>query len=106
MKTTSFKIWRKSLPFLFIFILIHFLKDITQDILRISTPLDIFGDVKESISFLSKPVQLIFYYGLGGFSFVVEVFLLIAIPKIVRRKEMITTSFSWWLSLNPFTRGV
>ena len=48
-----FNIWRLLLPFLYIFILVHFLKDITQDILKISTPLDLFGDVKEDISFLS-----------------------------------------------------
>ncbi len=74
--------------FLYIFILIHFLKNITQDILlRISYPLDLFGDVKEDISFLSKPLQLTFYYGLGDFSFIVGAFLLITIPKIIKRKE-------------------
>lgn len=88
MNKLAFRIWRAVLPFLYIFIFIHFLKDITQDILRISTPLDIFGDVKEDISFLSKPLQLIFYYGLGGFSFIIEAFLLIAIPKIIRRRQI------------------
>src|SRR3989344_5503790 len=83
-----FNIWRLLLPFLYIFILVHFLKDITQDILKISTPLDLFGDVKEDISFLSKPLQIIFYYGLGGLSFVIEAFLLIAIPKIIRRRQV------------------
>jgi len=82
-----FNIWRLLLPFLYIFILVHFLKDITQDILKISTPLDIFGDVKEDISFLPKSFQLIFYYGLGSFSFIVEVFLLVAIPKIIRKRQ-------------------
>lgn len=88
MRITIFRIWRKLLPFLFILVLIHFLKDITQDILRISTPLDIFGDFKEDLSFLPKSLQLTFYYGLGGFSLFVEVFLLIAIPKIIRRKQV------------------
>lgn len=88
MKKLIFRIWRVILPFLYIFILVHFLKDITQDILKISTPLDLFGDVKEDISFLPKSLQLIFYYGLGGFSFVVEAFLLIAILTIIRRDRV------------------
>jgi len=78
---------RPILVFIWIFIFIHFLKDITQDILGITSPLDMFGDVKEDISFLPYYLQLFFYYGLGGFSFVVEAFLLIAIPKIIWGKQ-------------------
>ena len=78
---------RPILVFIWIFIFIHFLKDITQDILGITSPLDMFGDVKEDISFLPYYLQLFFYYGLSGFSFVVEAFLLIAIPKIIWGKQ-------------------
>lgn len=67
--------------------MIHFFKDITQDILRIPTFLDLFGDVKEDISFLPNNLQLFFYYGLGGLSFIIEGFLLIAIPKVLFIKE-------------------
>lgn len=81
------KIWKIFLSFIFIFILIHFLKDLTQDILKISTPLDWLGDAKEDLSFLPKPVQTVYLYGLGGFSILAEVFLLIVIPKVWRRKE-------------------
>lgn len=95
MKKLAFRTWRVILPFLYIFLLIHFLKDITQDILKISTPLDLFGDVKEDISFLPKSLQLVFYYGLGGLSFVVEAFLLITIPKIIKRKQ--TTVLEKWV---------
>ena len=83
------KITKIFLGIVYIFVFIHFLKDITQDILRISSPLDMFGDIKEDISFLPPAYQFIFYYGLGGLSFVVEVFLLIAIPNIIWGKKTI-----------------
>jgi len=83
------KLWRRFLlPLIFVFVLIHFAKDLTQDILRIASPLDIFGDAKEDISFLPKSLQLVFWYGLGGFSFIIEAFLLIAIPKVMKTKDI------------------
>ena len=83
-----FKVWRFVLPFLLLFVLIHFLKDITQDILKIQTPLDIFGDVKEDLSSLSPTDQNLYLYGLGGLSFIAEAFLLISIPILFRRKQI------------------
>jgi len=80
------KVWRFFLPILFLFVLIHFLKDITQDILRIKTPLDIFGDAKEDLSGLSTTAQNLYLYGLGGLSFLAEAFLLISIPVVWKRK--------------------
>lgn len=79
---------RLLLGLVFVLVLIHFAKDITQDILRIASPLDIFGDVKEDISFLPQSLQLIFYYGLGSLSFIVEAFLLIAIPKVIKTNKV------------------
>ena len=87
MKNKLFRIWRFLLPFLFIFFLIHFLKDITQDILRINTPLNIFGDIKENLSFLPSSLQNVYLYGLGGLSFIAEAFILYAIPTILKRKD-------------------
>lgn len=87
MNNSISKITKVFLGVVYIFVFIHFLKDITQDILRISTALDIFGDVKEDISFLPYILQLVFYYGLGGLSFIVEAFLLITIPKILLGKQ-------------------
>ena len=81
-----FKVWRLFLPIFFLFVLIHFLKDITQDILKISTPLDIFGNVKEDISKLSPTAQNLYLYGFGVLSFLAEVFLLISIPVLWKRK--------------------
>lgn len=82
-----FKIWRFVLSFLFLFVLIHFLKDITQDILKIKTPLDIFGDVKEDLSGLPTVAQSLYFYGLGSLSFLAEGFLLVSIPIVLKRKK-------------------
>ena len=65
----------------------HFLKDITQDILRIETPLDIFGDIKEDLSRLPKITQSLYFYGLGSLSFLAEGFLLVSIPVVLKRKK-------------------
>ncbi|MFH1841104.1 MAG: hypothetical protein ABH807_03045, partial [Candidatus Shapirobacteria bacterium] len=59
----SYKLWRKILPLILLFVSIHFLKDITQDVLRIPTFLDVFGDVKEDLSFLPDYLRM-FYYSL------------------------------------------
>jgi len=80
-----FKIWRAFLPFLFVFVLVHLLKDITQDILRVKSPLDIFGDAKEDLSDLPVVGQKLYLYGLGGLSVLAEMFLLISIPIIRKR---------------------
>jgi len=79
-------IWRLLLPFLYVFILVHFLKDITQDILKIPTFLDLFGDVKEDLSSLPVFAHNLFMF-LGVSSFIAEAFLLISIPVVLKRKE-------------------
>lgn len=89
------KIWKTFLPFIFVFILVHFLKDLTQDILKVSTPLDLLGDAREDLSFLPKPFQNVYLYGLGGLSIIAEVFLLMAIPKIWKNKE--STKLDKWV---------
>lgn len=92
----SFKTGRKYLPFLFIFVLIHFLKDITQDILKIATPLDFFGDVKEDLSIFPLFIQYLFVF-LGFTSFIAEAFLLIAIPVVIRKKKITTLERIIWV---------
>lgn len=86
-KSRLTNIWKKSLPLVFILILVHFLKDLTQDILKIATPLDLLGDAKEDLSQLPQPLQKVYLYGLGGLSIIAEVFLLVAIPKVWKVKE-------------------
>ena len=62
-----------------------FLKDITQDILKIPTPFDLLGDVKEDLSsFLDFTQNLFTFLGVG--SFIAEAFLLISIPIVLKRK--------------------
>lgn len=81
-KNKLLKIWQKFLIVVFVFVIVHFAKDITQDILRISTPLDIFDDVKEDLSFLPSSLQNIYLYGLGGLSFLAELILILTIPGV------------------------
>lgn len=88
MEAKAFMIWRKLLPFVFIFVLVHFLKDVTQDILKIPTPLDYLGDVKEDLSSFPVIAQNLFML-LGIGSFVAEAFILVAIPVVIRKKEII-----------------
>jgi len=87
MKLDKFQLWRKILPFLYVFVVVHFLKDVTQDILKISTPLDLLGNIQEDLSQLPEIVQRLFF-GVGVGSFIAEIFLLIAIPVVIKRKEI------------------
>lgn len=88
MKSKALTIWQKCLIGIFLFILIHFIKDMTQDVLRIATPLDILGDVKENLSFMPVSLQNIYLYGLGGLSFVVEATLIFTIPKVWKENKL------------------
>lgn len=83
--STSNKISRNILLLVFIFVVVHFLKDITQDVLKIPTILDIFGNANEDISGFPKVIQGIFV-GIGYVSFLVEIFLIITIPFVLRKK--------------------
>lgn len=66
---------------IFAIVAIHFLKDITQDILKIPTFLDSFGNANEDISFFPEAIRQ-GYIILGYGSFLVEIFLLVAIPIV------------------------
>lgn len=79
-------LWRKLLPPVFIVVFVHFLKDITQDILHISTPLDLLGDVKEDLFGYPAIIQTLVIL-LGYASFIGEAFLLIAIPIIMKKNK-------------------
>jgi len=45
--------------------------------------IELFGDIKEDTSFLPKFWQQFFYYGLGSLSFIIEAFLIVALPMII-----------------------
>lgn len=85
MKQLLNKIWRKSLPFIFLIVLAHFLKDITQDILKVPTFLDLIGNVNEDLSVFPKFIGQIIIV-LGYVSYVFEAFLIVSIPKVIKGK--------------------
>ncbi|PJE63073.1 hypothetical protein COU88_01520 [Candidatus Roizmanbacteria bacterium CG10_big_fil_rev_8_21_14_0_10_39_6] len=94
MKLINPKIRSFLLSLIWVITLIHFLKDIAQDILRIPTILDVFGNIQEDICRLPYWIQLlIFSAGVG--SFLAEIFLLISIPIIKHRKE--TSTLEKWV---------
>jgi len=86
MKNSLYKIWKFFLPFIFIIVFVHFLKDITQDILKIPTFLDLLGNVNEDLSEFPLFIQWIII-SLGYLSFGIEVFLVVTIPQIIKDKN-------------------
>lgn len=85
MQKNLYKIWRFFLPIIFLIVWVHFLKDITQDILKISTFLDLLGNINEDLSAFPPLIQKIII-ALGFVSFGVETFLIMAIPKVIKDK--------------------
>jgi len=81
------KLFNLFLIIIFIIFFVHLLKDITQDILNIQTPLDYLGDVKEILSSFS-PIDRIIYYSLGVPSVLGEIFLVITIPIFLFKKKI------------------
>lgn len=81
---------------IFVFFFIHFLKDITQDVLKIKTPLDYFGNVNEDLSLFSSFIKSILN-GMGYLSFFGEIFLIIAIPIHIFRKKKDYLLKSIWI---------
>lgn len=81
-----YKIWRRALPFIFIFTFFHFLKDVAQDVLHIETPLLLLFGVKEDLSEFPDLLQNLFV-GLGYSSYIAEIFLLVLIPVIMKRHK-------------------
>lgn len=78
----------------FCFTLLHFAKDITQDILAISTPLDLLGNAHEDLSRLPQSAAVLFVF-LGYVSFVLELFLLIAIPLFMLAHKVKLEKYIW-----------
>lgn len=87
LKERLFTIWRILLPVFFFLVLIHFLKDITQDVLKIASPLDVLGDVKEDLSLFPRTLQNI-YLTISAGSFLAEAFLLFSIPLVLKRRRI------------------
>lgn len=98
MKKYLHKIWQFSLPIVFLIVFVHFLKDITQDILKTPTFLDLLGNVNEDLSAFPPFIQQIII-ALGFVSFGIEVFLIVAIPKVMKNKENLKLEKSVIISL-------
>jgi len=94
------RIWRSFLVAVWAVALVHFLKDITQDILHIPTFLDMLGNIQEDISWLPKYLQWL-VYGAGIGSFLAEIVLLIAIP-IVKKGERFSRLEGWIVGIIVF----
>ncbi|MEK7070284.1 MAG: hypothetical protein AAB966_00590 [Patescibacteria group bacterium] len=93
MKQINYKVRSFILSLIWVVTLIHFLKDITQDILRIPTILDVFGNIQEDLCHLPHWVQLLIVSaGIG--SFLAEIFLLVSIP-IIKKRKAISTLERW-----------
>jgi len=88
------------LPVLWIVVFMHFLKDITQDILQIPTFLDWFGNIQEDLSGLPRVVQDSIIAS-GYLSFFGEILLLIAIP-IVRKRNSFSKLEAWVIGVVVF----
>lgn len=85
-KEKILKLWKLILIPVYILIIFHFLKDITQDILQIPTILDFLGDVNEDLSRLPEKLVWFYHWAMVN-TFFVELFLLIAIPKCWKCKK-------------------
>jgi hypothetical protein len=94
------RFWRKILPILWVVVFIHFLKDITQDILQITTFLDWFGNIQEDLSGLPFLVRD-FIIASGYLSFFGEIFLLVAIP-IVKKRNSFSKLEAWIIGVLIF----
>ena len=81
---------------IFIVVTIHFAKDITQDVLRVGSFLDVFGNVEEDLSFLPSTLRNVYLYGLGGLSVIAEAFLLISIPIVNLGRNRVVLKKAVW----------
>lgn len=80
-----FRLWKIFLIPIFIFVLFHFLKDITQDLLGVKTILDRLGDAKEDLSSFSETIIWFYHWAMVN-TFFMEIILLITVPLTWKRK--------------------
>lgn len=79
-RTKLHLIWKVFLIPIFFVVLLHFIKDITQDILGINTILDVLGNINEDIS--RFPEWLLWFYHWAWINaFFINLLLILIIPK-------------------------
>lgn len=90
MKKIFFKFWKIFLVPVSIYFLLHFFKDITQDILFMPSFLDVLGDIKEDLSRLIE-WQKVFYYWAWVNQFLLQPVLAFLVIKILKNKDFSKT---------------
>lgn len=80
-----FLVWKTITIVIFGIVLIHFLKDITQDFLGVATILDRLGAIHENISGFSKILRQFYDWAMFN-TYIVEFILLFTIPKTWKQK--------------------
>ncbi|GEM_PF-6964985 len=74
---------RFFLPTLWIVVFLHLLKDITQDLLGVKTPLDLLGNIQEDLSSFSLP-QKVFVYILHAVALYLQLLILLIVPAYLK----------------------
>ena len=85
-KNRFFIVWKIFLIFIYFFALVHFLKDITQDVLEIPTVLDVFGNIHENLNGFPEAFVWVYHWAMVN-PFFVEFFLLVTVPGAWKRRE-------------------
>ncbi|MCA9368727.1 MAG: hypothetical protein H6773_00645 [Pseudomonadales bacterium] len=99
-----FPLWKMFVSLLSVVLLFHFIKDITQDVLGITTPLDTIGNIVEDT--LTLPEWLIYIYHWGWIN---AIFFQLLIPYIhirnwkrktfIKQDKYILLMLVWILSM-------
>ncbi len=74
-----YKIWKTSLIFFFVLVCLHFLKDITQDILSVPTVLDNLGNIEENINYFPMWLTWLYHWAWVN-AFFAELAIILLIP--------------------------
>lgn len=87
-KTNLISIWRKFLVLVFIYSFYHLIRDILQDIFNIHNPFTEFLHQNPQIDKMPNYFKWINFFGYRKYiTFPIEIFLLLAIPKVNRSKR-------------------
>lgn len=87
MRSSSlYRIWRLSLPVIFILVSVHFARDVTQDVFGIEPVLDAFGGITPDLSGFSMIMQHLYIWAAVN-TYFAELFLIIAVPLLFSGKH-------------------
>ena len=88
---------------IWIIMLIHFLKDMTQDILGIPSVLDLFGNIQENTSTFPIWLEYLYHWAMVN-TFIGELILIFLIPKYIfktinRLEKLLIIGFIFYIPL-------